>query len=365
MHAPFDSAVFIPSALIEQIVIGGIGGLFALVTLLLGYALVLRVSYNRRNAYAKQRVREWEPLVLEYLEQESFEPSRFSLKPRDWMIFSEFIDEYLENLEGTENEKLLDLLRAVRLERLLMKQARGRNRWRRAYAVRYLGRMRYRPAAGLFLSMLGHRSSVVAFSALEGLQMLGISLDYERIIREVLRREDLSFPKISEVISRFGAPVHPSLIRLLDDPEISASAKRLVVDILADNRVVESAPSILGLLRETRDEELVIGCIKALGILEEPEALPTLTNYLTASNWIVRSQTVRAIGALGTKREVPVLAGMLRRDSSFWVKQYCADSLVRMGQDGVEMLRNMRQESSLSPEVESIVAHALEEKNGE
>lgn len=349
---------------LERTLVVSIAGLFLLVALLICYALLLRITYNRNTAHTERRMREWEPLVLEYLQGESVGAWRFGLKQKEWLIFGEFIGEYLENLDGTEHERLVELLRAIPFAPILMRAARSQSHWQRAYAIQFLGRIRYAPARPILLASLGDRSPVVSLSAFEALQLLGGQTGLPAIIRNIAIRNDLSVPKVSEIIAGFGPDAYPALISLLGDDELPETGKRLLVDILADERVTESIPAILDLLSRSYAEELVIGCIKALGALEAVGTQPVLAGFLSAPNWVVRGQAVKALGKIGTAEDIPLLANTLHRDDNLWVRTYCVQALLVLGPAGREAIETFARGAVPHPEIESIMEYTLSEFNG-
>ncbi len=72
---------------------------------------MIRMYYTIWNAYAERRKKEWEPIILYYIEYIKGPGSlaivdELSIRGKDWFIFGEFIGMYIDNLVGEERLEL-------------------------------------------------------------------------------------------------------------------------------------------------------------------------------------------------------------------------------------------------------------------
>ncbi len=77
---------------------------------------------------------------------------------------------------------------------------------------------------------------------------------------------------------------------------MTATAKRLIIDILASKRVIESIPAILKCAETETNDEILIGCLKAIALFETPDGLAIARRNISSTNGVIRGQAARALG---------------------------------------------------------------------
>lgn len=349
---------------LELFLIGIIFVLLAIVILLVMYAIILRVLYNARNRYIVKKHAHWEKFVLEYISgiTESIDLSRLELKPRDWIIFGEFIENYLVNLKGEDYNRIIQLLWGIEYYEMLMDALIKSNKWEKAYSAHYLGLMKYQPAESKLMDLVNDSSPIVSITAFEALQRIDSRKDLHTIIKDILNNTDLGISKVYEIILSYGNEINPVLIDLLEEPEVTGKGKRLIVDVFAYRNFIESSGVIMRLAKNTADIELKIGCIKAIGEFGIPdnENIRFLKDNLYSSNWVVRSQSVKALGNIGPESIIPVIEKKLLTDNNFWVKLYSAQALHHIGEEGNHVLKKIL-EHHHDKEITNLINHVLYE----
>ena len=358
---------------LELILIGIILVLLAVVFLLVIYAVILRVLYNAKNRYIAKKQLIWEKILFEYLERksrfsdisgtiESIDLSKLDLKPRDWIIFGEFIENYLVNLKGDDYEKIIRILWEIGYYEMLMAALDKSNKWVKSYSAQYLGLMKYQPAESKLMGLVHDSSPIVSITAFEALQRIGSRKDLPAIIKNILNNTDLSITKVYEIILSYENEINPVLVNILDDPDVNNKGKRLIVDVLAYRNFIESSDVIIGLAEYTDDTELKIGCIKAIGEFGIPdrESIRFLQENLSSPNWVIRSQSVKALGNIGPETLIPEIENKLLADDNFWVKFYSIQALHQFGEKGNNLLKKILEHH---PDIEltNMVRHVLYE----
>ncbi|MCE5252259.1 HEAT repeat domain-containing protein [bacterium] len=344
----------------ELILVSVILIMAVIVFFLLMYAIIFRIIYNMRNRRVIRKKAHWEKIVLDYITGiiDTVDLYSLKLKTGDWMIFGAFIENYLVDLKGEDNDRLIRLLWNIGYYEVLMGALDSSDAIERAYSAHYLGLMNYRAAESKIMNLIYDSSSFVAISAFEALNRIGTGKNLDRIIRDVLNKTDLSISKVSDIILSYGSELNPVLTRLLDDREVTDAGKRLIVDILAYKNALDSSTVVLKLARQTENKELKIGCIKALGVFCDPESIPFLQDNISAPDWIIRSQAVKAFGNIGTEEIIPLLSGILVSDDNLWVKLYSAQSLARFGEKGKAILETVLRDSK---DLEDVIRYVLYE----
>jgi HEAT repeat protein len=98
--------------------------------------------------------------------------------------------------------------------------------------------------------------------------------------------------------------------------------------VFADDGLREPLLAALGDTRYNCQAWAAMGC----AAMDIRAAVPQLVTLLDHPQWIVRSETVTALGRLGDASVVPSLRPLLRADAD-WLRQRTADALGRIGGD--------------------------------
>ncbi|MFC1557049.1 HEAT repeat domain-containing protein [candidate division KSB1 bacterium] len=327
--------------------------LLVTVFILFFYSIYLKIFYQYRDQYKKQKFTIWEETVLNQLYSGDFahlfsmDPKRreivFDLKYKDFQIFGEFIEEYLVDLRGEESENIIMFLHSIGFDELLMKAIYKKDKWSRAYAAHFLGLMKYKDAESRLLELIYDPSPIVYLNAFEALHRIESDKDLSSIIKNIMISDRIGTTKIIEIILNYGTAINPILIDLLHEKDISGNNMRLLVDILAQKNVFESAGIIREIAKTTENLELKIGCIKALGILEDLDSIEFLIDILHSDNWIIRSQSAKAIGNIGDENAISSLIGLLKTDTNYNVILFTVKALNNIKEAGRQALGSIIQ----------------------
>ena len=345
----------------QLVIIGVILALVFVVMMLVIYALILRISFNRKARYIARKRDFWETVLLEYLTgmREKVSRSAMGLKEKDWVIFGEFIEQYLLDLESEEYDRIIRLLWNVGYHEILMNALSSRNMWLKEYAIYYIGLMKYSPASPDLRYLVYDKSPSVSLMAFEALCKIGNRQHLPHIIKNILNKEDINRAKVFDIILEYGSGIIPDMIVLLDDKEVTDSGKQLIVDVLGFHNAIESTETVLKLAHKTDDEELKIRCIKALGIFGDTVSYDFLHDSFLSPNWVVRSQAVKALGSIASDDIIPELCEMLVNDDNSMVKSYCARTLLTFGDKGwreLETLLSLHADSRVSEIINSVLS---------
>jgi HEAT repeat protein len=157
----------------------------------------------------------------------------------------------------------------------------------------------------------------------------------------ILNTTSFSNFRIAEIITSFGDDINPMMARILQDRNVTEKGKRIVVDVLASRNCILGLPIIKQLAYQAKDTELIIGCIKAMGQYGDPDSIDFLTFHLSSPNWIIRSQTVRALGEVCSLNFIPELRLMLLTEKHDMVKLDIARAINKFGERGKSELESV------------------------
>lgn len=336
-----------------------------LILLVLTFALVLyvislRIASNTGQKLRKKQFEIRENLILEYLSGEaSSEEIGRAVETKYCDLFAEFVEKYLETLKGEDFQNLTYLLKEMGLFDYNLKRLTSKKKWRRVYAAFFLGLMRDEEAVPGLQKGLKDKDYLMSFASATALAKIGEKQYLKETLSLLTRREDLGPDKAAEILLEFGSGICAELSLLLGKEDIRKEWKYLVIDLLGYWQYLESGPTLLKLLNTSKDNEMKIKSIKALGEMSYIESAPALAAHLDDKDYLVRSEVAKALGKIGASEYSEEIAKSLS-DKNWWVRYNTAQALARFGEEGITLLKETAKEEK-SPEARGISIHILSE----
>ncbi len=334
--------------------------LLALTIVLVLYAISLRIAFNAGQKSRKRQFEIWENLTLKYLSGEvSIEGIGKVVKSKYFDLFAEFIEKYLETLKGEDFKNLTFLLKKMGLFDYNLMRLDSKKKWHKVYAAFFLGLMRDKEAVPGLQKGLKDKNYLVSFACASALAKIREKQHLVETLTLLTKREDLGPDKAAEILLEFGNGICSELNRLLDKEDIHAKWKYLIIDLLGYWKYLESGPNLLKLLNNSKDSEIKIKSIKAMGELSYIEGAPSLAVHLDNENWLIRSEAARALGKIGASEYSDKMIKRLS-DKNWWVRYNAARALASFGEEGITLLKKMSAQDKDS-EARCISAHILSE----
>jgi CheY-like chemotaxis protein len=119
------------------------------------------------------------------------------------------------------------------------------------------------------------------------------------IIKETLLSNLLAYPEL--------------LIEFLSDPSIKD--KTHLINVAGELRFDDAVPALLYLVANSEDEAEISLIIETLGMIGDPQAINTLTDYLYAANRDLIITAIQALGQVGTQSAMHRLAERMGTDN--------------------------------------------------
>ncbi len=119
------------------------------------------------------------------------------------------------------------------------------------------------------------------------------------IVRETLLSSLIAYPEM--------------LITFLSSPDVTD--KTHLIQIAGDLRFEEATPILLDMVSESTNEAEILLIVETLGLVGDPEATNTLTEYLYAANRELITAAVQALGQVGTPTAMHRLAERMGTDN--------------------------------------------------
>jgi HEAT repeat protein len=214
----------------------------------------------------------------------------------------------------------------------------SRFKWRRARAIRVLGRLAPPRATPILLRAVYDADPDIRHFAASAVSRIRTP-DAERVLMEMLGRgaEYLSY-RIAAMFAEEGVADRQALLGKLRSGD--SSERRWAAEVLAGLKDYDAVPALLVLL-EDEDADARAAGAKALGALGRERDAGRIGALLESDPvWFVRVQAARALGEILSPDSVALLCAGLR-DESWWVRRRCLDSLAAFGEEALPALREV------------------------
>ncbi len=223
------------------------------------------------------------------------------------------------------------LARALRDEpwvKRILRDARSLLWWHRFDAARLLSVVGHEDDAGLIAALLDDRSPAVRLVAIDAAARLKARPLLQQELDTLHLRQDAVQAYQFAALARQPAIVAEALIDRLT-PEAPVAALNSWIDMAG----ALASPAALDRVRELATHpapEVRLHVARALRRHAEPDTPPVLVKLLADTDWRVRAQASRALGALRCGIAIKELAQAVR-DRSWWVRYRSALALAQIG----------------------------------
>jgi HEAT repeat protein len=120
-------------------------------------------------------------------------------------------------------------------------------------------------------------------------------------------------PIIRETLISILIAYPEKLIEYLSSPKISDKVE--LIRVAGELRLEEATPSLLDLISTSEDDSEIHLIIESLGLIGDPDAINTLTDYLYAANRQLIIAAIQALGQVGTPTAMHRLAERMGTDN--------------------------------------------------
>lgn len=258
------------------------------------------------------------------------------LQPAELAAIRGKLLEWIETIGGPHRHKLTELCRELGLVEAEKQRLSSSQHGVRIDAAYHLGVMRakdgFEPLLALLERERGSTSFVVARAAAKCARNAD---ELQRLAEQLVKSHPASLQLIADILASSSLDLIPLYAGLLESENEALTA--LALTGLTDSSYVPAAYPGLEKLLSSEHKEVRIKASKLL--LAAPHLLPSerLTGLMRHPDWEIRAMAAKAAGELRR----PHFLGDLRRglqDDSWWVRQYSARGLSRLGSDGFLLL---------------------------
>ena len=307
-----------------------------LILVFVPYLVLRRWTVNWLERYAETRKNHFEPRVLNLLnDRTATEPLERNLRPGDRKFIKELLLEQAAQLKGEDRRNMTAVFEKMGYVKSEIVALRSRRWWRRLEAAINLGIMQSQFSVAALVEAVRDPVEDVRLAAVRALGQLNEPRGLRLLLDAMEEGNRWTGSSIIEAIIGMGPETASEIVPRLK-ATTSINARLLYVQLCGLIQIAEALEPLLWLLRDP-DKETRISVVKALEQLGDISVVKSLITSLDDESWEVRAQAAKALGALGDKQAAGKLKQVLA-DENWWVR-HNADALYRLGEEGIEVLR--------------------------
>jgi HEAT repeat protein len=281
---------------------------------------------------------------------------------RDPKIALECLVETASGLPADQRPRLHELFEHFHFNETLIHEVQGRNWAKCIRAATSLGFTGNHDCVPDLMEALKAEMLDVRLAAGRALSQLGAGEAVEAILKGLALPGRLPQQNTTEILFEMGpeaiAPLEEFLRKQGAHNVEEAPALAVAARVLGLLKAASAAPVLVEVLLHP-DSEVRLNAARALGLIGDRVAFDALAQSTSDPVWEVRNSAVQALGNLNEPRAIPAIVARLQ-DRAWWVRFNAAQSLFRLGDAGIQALKNAMI-SSLDAFARDISKQILEE----
>ncbi len=240
-------------------------------------------------------------------------------------------------VKGKERRRLTKLLKSIRFrDECITDLARGNVRQRQlaAAALQIFADEKSRKA---LLRALDDRDEETRIAAADSLLIIEALPDMD-VLMDKLRFSIAAKSRDVRTLFRDIARRSPGhLIMLAAHRNLGTTEKLLIAEAMVDARDYQVLEVLQAYAKDV-DVDIRSTALRALSALQHPAAADVVRRGLADMSWQVRAVAAKAAGRIGLQDCLSAL-NFLMDDRNWWVRFRAAEALLKLGDDGIEVLQ--------------------------
>jgi len=297
----------------------------------IGFRIFLDIRTHRRIKL-KER---WQPLLVEAVLEEPQGLPR--LGRFDVYYFLRMWNTMQMAIRGEETVGLNHVIYRLRLFGKLLLYLHSIRLSRRLMALMTFKNMQDMKAWDVLEKQISQRNPMVSLAVIASLVTIDPQRSMPLLMDKILQHGDWPLPMVANVLREAGAEnVSGPLVKTL--AQAPDSLKPRIIHLIGSFHHEGPIPEIVSLLQKSNSPQVILACLR---VIEDPQCLDTVRQYLTHDFWPVRVQAVLTIGRLGGADEAQSLIPLLQ-DRQWWVRYRTAQALSQLPGMDVDKLKEIR-----------------------
>jgi HEAT repeat protein len=304
-----------------------------------------RLIINARMARQGVTRAALQELVYAYLADPAADPSRkFSVVEQ--RILLGLVTEMMRGITGPMREQLVDFLEKTIDQGRIAHALRNSKAEDRAKFAARLFWSKSPVVHEALREALNDRYPTVVIAAANALISAGQKLSLIDLVPKLEARHMLGHRAVRDIFRKVAPQNVAALIALLDDKDPAVVV--LAVDALTRFPNETALNRLARLAGAHPNVDVRATAVRTLGLIGNRAFDHVVLAALSDSAWEVKVQAVIAAGRLRLAGALPALERLVR-DSNWWIQLRSAQSLARLGDEGVAVLERLRAEAEYAP----------------
>ncbi|TAH34213.1 MAG: HEAT repeat domain-containing protein [Alphaproteobacteria bacterium] len=311
----------------------GVCGLIVVASCVLVLLLWRRIAEDKKRKFIIDHKSRWKKYIYAaiYSPISLNEDSLPELEDLDRQIILDLALDIMRGMEGQDNRRVVEMLSLWGMQAFIYKTARTTSKGRRIRALTLLGYFSDDVSIAVLLEALQDRDVYVRLAGLRALAVRKSVQYLQQILQSLTLNGTVNIPLLADTLRRFGEPVVVPLLNIIRDKGLNADVRAACIKALGSIKPLEAVNDLIALLAEENaeivfqsldsigrigDARAIYGVLaltkrpqpeirakasQVLGLLQQSEAIPSLSDSLTDENWSVRFQAAQALYKIGAK----------------------------------------------------------------
>jgi hypothetical protein len=284
---------------------------------------ILRLQGKFIGVHESRFLSRWRPLLLETVDAV---PAHLpKVRKQDWFVFLALWNQFHDSLKGPAHHRLNAVALRLRMDfaaRSLLDTADMENQ---LVAVMTLGHLRDQDSWNVLEKVARSRTPILSLAALRALFLINTSRALAILLSSIGARDDWPTEQLKTILAEAeSATVSEGLIQAAEIA-IPSELPRLI-SLMDSAQPAIVTPYLLRMVQTSRDEEVLVACLKSRHVPRSPDALAPLVK---SDSWQVRTQIARVLGIAISPGQEHLLISLLS-DEVWWVRYRAGRSLARL-----------------------------------
>ena len=326
----------------------------AIVAAIICWTATLRLQGKFIGRHESRFLRNWRPILLETVD---VMPSHLPpVDKRDWFVFLALWNQFHDSLRGPARHRLNAVALRLRMDSAARSLLSTRDTENQLVAVMTLGHLGDQDSWNILETVARSRTPILSLAALRALFQTDGSRAMAILLSSIGARDDWPVRQLERVLAEADSrAVSDGLIQAADIAIPSELPRLISLMDAADPGTAQ--PYLSRLVRTSKDEEVLIACLKSR---HAPSSLETITPLMNHASWEVRTQIARLLGGAVAAGQEHLLIKLLS-DKVWWVRYRAGQSLAQLrflGEQELRQLRDSLEDAFAKDILDQVVAEA-------
>ncbi len=298
--------------------------------------VIRRIILERRDAADKIRVTELQSLIFNCLDDpNAIDAIAATLDLRDSRLIGPLLRGLIDSVSGDTRKILINLLQQFGVIKEDIERLRTGTPDQRLQAAMTLAFFDTEEVIAALDGALNDSNIEVRIAAANVLLKIDQPVEVGRIL-EWFRHHRGGFPRsLRNLFCTLARRDTGAFLPHLDTAP--AHALTALIYALGHTQDFNILPKLMRFGVNHASTDVRAECMRALGLIGHPTAIPAISHGLVDNAWEVRAQAAIAAGRIRLPRLISALAELLE-DSEWWVRFRAAEAIGKMGDEGAQTL---------------------------